>query len=463
MLKRLDVRLALWHMATFLTIILLLFGFLDYRLRRNLMKETDRMLVDEAREIINEVQQDPSKITAQLQEYEKGVPLRKFYRIAFRLVDQAGTVLYTSSVPEGFVFPEKSLTDILPDRPVSENVRVPSRGSPFRVCTYAYKASAHLGYVVQIATYLRHLEKSMRNFREVLLIAFLLAFLFGSLGGWFLSRRSLRPIDELTNTTTRITATNLSERLPLRDSGDQLDRLAMTINQMIARLEASFQRLTQFTADAAHELRTPIAALRGDAEVLLSRNRTAEEYRETLTNSLERLSFLTKLINDLLFLSQADEGKDVPPAETVDLTQTLRELWEAFRVVAAQKHVHFDFQAPPRGLVAGDRVKLTQLFSNLFDNAIKYTPAGGTITLSLVREERTLRITLRDTGIGIPAEYLPYLFDRFYRVDKSRSRDSGGTGLGLSICRQIVATHQGSIEVRSTPHQGTTVIVILPA
>lgn len=468
MLKRLDVRLACWYTATFLTIILVLFGFLDYRLRRNLMKETDRMLVDEAREIINQVRQDPQSLSSQLQEYEKGVSLRKYYKITFRVMDRRGMVLYSSSLPHGFEFPPYSLSGPPPGQPKTESVRVPDRSNPFRVCTSsAYFNEGQLGYVVQLATYLRHLEKNMRNFREVLFVALSLAFLLSSLGGWLLSRRSLRPIDELTNMTTRITASNLSERLPLQGSGDHLDRLATTINQMVARIEASFRKLAQFTADAAHELRTPIAALKGEAEVLLSRSRTAEEYRETLFNSLERLSFLTRLINDLLFLSQADEGKDTIHLETVDLTPTLRELWEAFNVVAAQKNIRFDYQGPSGVRISGDRVRLTQLFSNLIDNALKYTPQGGTIilslSLSLAHAADKATITLKDNGIGIPPEDLPYVFDRFYRVDKSRSRESGGTGLGLSICQQIVAAHQGTIEVKSTLHHGTTVIVTLPA
>jgi heavy metal sensor kinase len=462
-LKRLDVRLAFWYTATFLAIIVVLFGFLDYRFRRNLLRETDRMLVDEAREIVSEVRKEPQATALPLQEYEKAVSLRKYYRIAFQVTDRTGTPLYTSSLLRGFAFPGKSFADLLPDQPVTENVRVHGRGSPFRVCTYAHGKQGETLYVVQIATYLRRMEKNIRNFREVLFIAFLLAFLFGSLGGWFLSRRSLRPIGRLTRTTTRITAACLNERLPLRDSGDELDCLAMTINQMIARLEASFQRLTQFTGDAAHELRTPVAALRGEAEVLLSRTRTAEEYREALSNSLERLDFLTKLINDLLFLSQADEGKDATQFETVNLTHTLHELWEAFGVVAEQKNIRFEFQGPSQALISGDRTRLTQLFSNLMDNAIKYTPAGGSIALSLTLDAGRAITTLQDTGIGIPAEDLPLLFDRFYRVDKSRSRESGGTGLGLSICQQIVRTHHGTIQVKSTPNKGTTVIVTLPA
>lgn len=462
-LKRLDVRLALWHTATFLSIILVLFGFLDYRMHRNLMKETDRMLVDEAREIINEVRQDPSSITAQLEEYERGVPLRKYYQIIFRLLDHTGALLYSSEVPNGFAFPDKPFSRLRPDHPVTENVDVPGRSSPFRLCTYAYEDTPSGGYVVQVATYLRHLEKTMGNFREVLVVALSLACLLSMLGGWFLSRRSLRPIDELTNTTTRITASNLGERLPLQGSGDHLDRLADTINQMVSRIEASFKKLTQFTADAAHELRTPIAALKGDAEVLLSRSRTIEEYRETLANSLERLSFLTRLINDLLFLSQADEGKDTIHLEPVDLAPLLRDLCEAFGVVAAQKNIRLDYQSPSAVKISGDRVRLTRLFSNLIDNALKYTPPGGSITLSLASKEDKAIITLQDNGIGIPPEDLPFVFDRFYRIDKSRSRESGGTGLGLSICQQIVAAHHGTIEVKSTFHQGTTVIVTLPA
>jgi len=462
--KRLDVKLAVWYTATFLTIILLIFGFLDYRLRHSLLKEIDRMLLDEAHEIINEAQGNPAGLESELQEYGKISSNRKYYQIAFRVLDKDGNSLYTYPRLRGITFPFSRLSLNLTSLKtfISQNIEVPSKGTPFRLCTYYYKEGGELQYVAQVVTHLRMMKKNILNFRRNLAIAFFLAFLFGSLGGWVLSRRTLRPIKEITATTKRITATSLSERLSLHGTDDELDHLAGTINKMLARLEQSFQRLSQFTADAAHELRTPVAALKGETEVLLSQRRSPEEYREALSNNLERLDFLTKLVNDLLLLSQADEGKQTLQVETILLHDLLRELWDAFSIVAAQKRIEFTFACSEELKIKGDSLKLKQLFSNLIDNCIKYTPEGGEILFSSKREYDGVEITLKDSGIGIPEDELPRIFDRFYRVDKSRSRLSGGTGLGLSMCQWIVKAHQGTIHVDSQPHQGTTFTVTLP-
>lgn len=462
--KRLDVKLAVWYTSTFLTIILLIFGFLDYRLRHNLLKEIDRMLVDEGHEIINEVLKNPESSEGGLQEYGKIASNRRYYQIAFRLLDNQGKPFYAHPHIRGVIFPfAESSLDLTGHKTLTtENLEVPPRGTPFRLCTYYYRERGDLKYVVQTVTYPRMMKKNVLNFRRNLVTAFLLAFLFGSLGGWFLSRRTLRPIDKITATTKRITATSLSERLALHGTDDELDQLARTINEMLERLEESFQKLSQFTADAAHELRTPITALKGETEVLLSQRRSLEEYGNALAANLERLDFLTKLVNDLLLLSQADEGSQVLQVETILLPELLRELWDAFTLVAAQKEINSAFECSEELRINGDSLKLKQLFSNLIDNAIKYTPEGGEISLSSKRAYDGVKITLKDSGIGIPGDDLPRIFDRFYRVDKSRSRLSGGTGLGLSICQWIVKAHKGTIGVDSQPHQGTTFTVTLP-
>jgi len=460
--KSIDIKLTAWYTLTFLTIIVLVFGFLDYRLGHNLLKEIDRMLVDEVQEIINRALKFPEKLNSQLKEYERSVFNRKYYQIAFQVLDQQGNPIYSSSKLRGFTFPEVSFDKKSYQKTTSKNLELPQRSSPFRLCTYYYEEDGDVKYVIQIVTYLRMMKKTIQNFRRNLTIAFFISFLFGSIGGWLLSRQTLRPIKKITEATKRITATNLSERLSLQGTDDELDMLAETINQMLERLEESFQKLSRFTTDAAHELRTPIAALKGETEVLLSKNRSSKEYREALANNLERLDFLTRLVNDLLLLSQADEGEKSLQIETINLNELLRELWEAFKMVAVQEKINFTFNKSEETVIRGDRIKLKQLFSNLFDNAVKYTPRGGKISLSIHPENEHVRIILSDTGIGIPSEDLPYIFDRFYRVDKSRSRQFGGVGLGLSICKWIVKAHEGTIEVNSQPNRGTTFTITFP-
>jgi Signal transduction histidine kinase len=340
--------MALWYTITFLTTIILIFGFLDYRFRRSLLKQIDRMLADEAKEIINVMHNNPEILNDELKEYEKNASTRRYYPITFQVLDQKGRLIFFSATFPDIAFPKVSLDHKSYQKTAYTTVDIPQRKNPFRICTYCYRGNGELKYVVQVATYLLPMEKAIEGFREHLFAVFFLSFVFGSIGGWFLSRNTLRPISKITETTRRITTSNLSERLPLQGSDDDLDRLAMTINQMMERLEESFQKLSRFTADAAHELRNPLAALKGETEVLLSRKRSSEDYQEALTNNLERLDFLTKLVNELLILSQADEGKASLKIENLNFSELLKELYEAFNTVAMQKKIILPFQHPRR-------------------------------------------------------------------------------------------------------------------
>lgn len=458
--RRIDVRLTIWYLLTFLSIIIALFGFLDYRLGRKLIREIDRILVDEAHEIITVILDEPDNVLHQLAELEQGLANRKYYDMSFRVLDAKGRSLYTTAPLPGFRFPNDIV--LQGDGAETRNMRAHGRGSPFRLCTYYYRGGSAAAYIVQVATYLRDMDKTRENFRHNLIAAFFVSLLFGSLGGWMLSRQTLQPIGRITETTRRITAANLQERLPVQGTDDELDQLAATINQMLDRLDTSFCKLSQFTADAAHELRTPVAALKGGTEVLLSQQRSEEEYQEALATNLEQLEFLTRLINNLLMLSQADEGKSSLQPEMISLDDLLKDLGDAFFPVAEQKNISLTVDRCETLRVQGDKIRLKQLFSNLIDNALKYTPSMGEITLALMEENHSAKVVLHDTGIGIPPEDLPFIFDRFYRVDKSRSRESGGTGLGLSICQWIVQAHQGTIRVESQPDKGTTITVMLP-
>ena len=244
----------------------------------------------------------------------------------------------------------------------------------------------------------------------------------------------------------------------------------MTINQMMERLEESFQKLSRFTADAAHELRTPLAALKGETEVLLSRKRSSEDYQEALTNNLERFDFLTKLVNGLLILSQADEGKASLKIENINFSELLNELYEAFNIVAIQKKIDFTFSAPEEVLINGDSIKLKQLFSNLIDNAIKHAPEASEVTVCIGKaksDSEALRmflnqecavISVRDQGPGIRADEARELFSDFFVGASGRAK--GGIGLGLAITKEIVHAHGGQVEARASDSGGYFVITI---
>jgi heavy metal sensor kinase len=293
------------------------------------------------------------------------------------------------------------------------------------------------------------------------LIALLIVLVLGAVGGWVLARRSLSPIGYIASKAQSITSENLSERLHPRGTDDELDDLIGTINGMIVRLESSFKRMAEFTADASHELKTPICAMRGEAEVLLSKGRPAQEYQEGLAHFIEQFDHLNQMINDLILLSKFDASQVELKMVPLRLDLLIKDLCNLFQVLADQNEIALETVAIEEATVIGDKVRLQQLFTNLIDNAIKYT-SKGSIHVTVEKNKDSALVKIRDTGIGIPKEEQEKIFKRFYRVDKSRSRETGGVGLGLSIAEWIVHAHHGRIEVESELNQGSTFTVFLP-
>jgi len=284
----------------------------------------------------------------------------------------------------------------------------------------------------------------------------------GGLAYW-LARTALAPVQQLDRLTQEITAERLDRRLTPANPGDELGRLTQTINQMIGRLEGSFSEIRRFTADASHEIRTPLTAIRAETEVALRQPLTVHEYQNLLGSILEECDRLSRLTDQLLTLAREDAGSSRAVHEVVDIAGIVQEVAETLRPVAESKGLRFHSETDGPVRVSGDNLGLRQVFFNVLDNAIKYTPPGGDVRIDLSQRDGEVVMTIRDTGIGIAAEHLPHVFDRFYRVDKARSRAEGGTGLGLSIARSTVAAHGGRIELTSTPSQGTTCMIQLPA
>ena len=281
-----------------------------------------------------------------------------------------------------------------------------------------------------------------------------------AVGGYLLAARALAPIDAMTQKARRISAEDLTKRLSVQDTDDEVARLGATLDEMLARLDNSFRRERQFTADASHELRTPLAAIETIVQVTRSRQRSAADYERALDDIARRTAQLRALSENLLALSRGDSQR--PPAHThVDLSTVLRDIAETMQPIALAKGVVLDCRVPDSLFVAGDDDDLIRLFVNLADNAIKYTPQGS-VTLEARRDDipSQLRVTVTDTGVGIAAEDLPHIFDRFYQAERSRSGE--GAGLGLSIAQAIVQAHAGRIQADSAPGQGTRVTVWLP-
>ena len=298
-------------------------------------------------------------------------------------------------------------------------------------------------------------------FRIVILNSSVLLLVLAGVGGWFLAGRTLKPVERITDIARGIGESDLSRRIDV-ESDDELGRLASTLNGMIARLEEAFIKQRQFVADASHELRTPLAVIQAESSLVLEKPRDQEQYRRSLELVSQEVSYMSEVVSKLLLLARSDAGSEQLNIQDVDVAALLAELGQDLEALAQEKDLTLSF-GPMDGLtVRGDRVRLRQLFMNILDNALRYTPGGGTIAGSVVRRDGQAVVSVTDTGIGIPEEHLPFIFDRFYRVDKARTNREGGTGLGLSIATSIARMHGGTIEVESAVGTGTTFRILLP-
>ncbi len=282
-----------------------------------------------------------------------------------------------------------------------------------------------------------------------------------SVGGMFLSRQALRPVRESIRAASCLDPEDLSARLPLTGAGDELDQLASAFNRLLERLAACHAQIIRFKADASHELRSPLGAMRAAIEVALQQPRESEEYRNILASLGEQCERLTSLIDGLLLLARADAGELAIRREPIDLASVATEAAEMFEAVAEERGVRLVAELAGPATIPGDASRIRQLVTNLVDNAIRFTEPGGSVTLRVNAVANSATLLVTDTGIGIPAGDLPHIFERFYQVDTARA--SGGCGLGLSICRWIVEAHGGTIDVRNTPGKGTVFTVALPA
>jgi heavy metal sensor kinase len=285
--------------------------------------------------------------------------------------------------------------------------------------------------------------------------------LLAGAGGWLLARRALRPVDHMSRTAQRISGERLSERLQVVGNGDELDRLAQTINDMLGRLDDAFLQMRQFSADASHELQTPLTILKGEMEVALRTPRSPEEYRRVLKSGLEEIDRISHLVDGLLLLSRADAGVLKLDLRPVDLKALLHDVREQMRVVADEHSVSLQTKSPRPVTALGDREHLRRLLLNLVDNAIKYTPAGGSVTLSLQSDNNWASLVISDTGIGLSGDEMKHVFNRFHRVTETRSEDVRGVGLGLSIAQSIAVAHGGRIHIDSAPGKGSTFTILL--
>jgi heavy metal sensor kinase len=281
-------------------------------------------------------------------------------------------------------------------------------------------------------------------------------------GGFILLKRALVPVDRITASAERISSQNLSERLPVPQTGDELERLSLALNRMIERLDSAFQYSRRFVADASHELRTPLTVLQGELESLVKQPHLTTPWRDRVGSALEEVERLARIVEGLFAISRLDAGEAAAERVPLDLAQLVSATAEQMSLLAEDKSIELTCEASDAVWVIGDRARLKQVVVNLLDNAIKYTPQSGTVTLKVGQEHGHAVLEVADTGIGIPPEALPRVFDRFFRVDPARSREFGGAGLGLSIVKSICTAHHGRIEATSKCGRGSRFRVELP-
>ncbi len=332
---------------------------------------------------------------------------------------------------------------------------------PIRLLSYPIRRGETLLNILRVGTSLHPAEEMLHRLVIVLFIASPLAVAISMLGGWFLAGRALRPVDMMTLTAQRIAAGDLTQRIHTT-STDEIGRLASTFNDMISRLQASIRQIRQFSADASHELRTPLTIIKGEAELAIRKTRTPEVYRDVLTSNLEEIDRMSRIVDELLFLSRADLGEIKIERETVQLDVLVQDIHQQASILGQGRQINTCLVENEPIQIQGDEWRLRELLLNIVDNAIKYSPPHGTVELRLIRNESMVQFSVTDHGIGMTPDEQSHIFDRFYRTNNARAYAQQGTGLGLPICKWIVEAHHGHIQVDSLVDQGSCFTIILP-
>ncbi len=448
-IKSIKFRLTVWYLIAIL-VLLVAFGTVAYfMLSKNLYRNLDEALRARVSELEGSIKVEDNQISFE----EKFNDLVLLYDADGALLQRLGPNVRFPNIEEivqqalfgGSSFLTATTTE-------GQEVRL-------------YAAPFNLDSRTRIAIIAGRLTREIRNvlsiFKVVIIYSTLAVLLLAGVGGMFLAKQTLQPVEHITDIAREIGEGDLSRRIDVR-SDDEMGRLATTLNWMISRLEEAFQKQRQFAADASHELRTPLAIIQAESSLALDRRRTQAEYKRSLELVSQEVNYMSGIIGKLLMLEREDSGTEPTNFQNVNVKDLITELSSDMEALAQEKNVAFSLGPMEDLTVKGDRLKLRQLFLNILDNAVRYTPGGGAVSSTLVRKNGSALVSISDTGTGIPAEDLPNIFDRFYRVDKARSRAEGGLGLGLAIASSIAKLHGGGIDVESQVGKGSTFHITLP-
>ncbi len=456
-LRRTNVRfrLTLWYSITLFIILLLYAGITILLTYLNLRNNLDRQL-EKDYEVIEEMIEIRPDNTIGMDEDDDSFLQERWVEIR----TPSGKLLYNSRPFTGQDLPEWTPTENMLMKMTFTSLTTKSH---LRLRSLIAKTNidGHT-FILRLFRPEGPLFKEINGYLLLLGVALPLALIISAFGGYWLAGRLLSPVHKMTETARQIGANNLTERLPVDNPSDELGRLAVTFNDLLERINESFERLKQFTYDAAHELRTPLTAIRSTGEVALQKPQEAETYREIIGSILEENNRLTNLVNSLLLLSRADSDKFILNRENADLTELTAQTIELIQPLAEEKKQTILFKKGLSPILSTDKTLFRQALLNLLDNAIKYSPENTCITVELNKTGTEVLIRVTDQGDPVPDELQKKIFERFYRLDKSRSRKSGGTGLGLSIAKWAVEVQGGKITLTTGNLRGNTFIIHMP-